>query len=81
MGEAQPLQKGRDMALVIGDAEAFLDDLLKVDAAPAHDTVDGGIGAGLDNLRQLGELLGRKLARGPLDQESRRPSGPAALKR
>ena len=46
------------MALMIGDAEAFLDDLLKIDASPAHDTVDGRIGAGLDNLRQLGELLG-----------------------
>lgn len=58
MREAQPLQKGRDMALVIGDAEAILDDLLEIDAPPAHDAVEGRIGTGLDNLCQLSELLG-----------------------
>ncbi len=46
------------MALVIGDAEAVLDDLLEIDAPPAHDAVDGRIGTGLDNLCQLSELLG-----------------------
>ena len=58
MREAQPLQKSRDMALVIGDAEAILDDLLEIDAPPAHDAVEGRIGTGLDNLCQLSELLG-----------------------
>ena len=46
------------MALVIGDAEAILDDHLEIDAPPAHDAVDSRIGTGLDNLCQLSELLG-----------------------
>jgi hypothetical protein len=48
--EAQLLQERRDMALMIVDAEAVLDDPLEVDAPPAHDTVNGRIGTGLDNL-------------------------------
>jgi hypothetical protein len=52
VGKAQLLQQRRDMALVIVDAETRLDDLLKIDAPPAHHAVDGKVGTGLDKLLQ-----------------------------
>ena len=45
MGEADLLQQLADRALVIVDAEALADDLLQVDATPAHDAIDGAVGA------------------------------------
>jgi hypothetical protein len=60
MREAQLLQKGRHMTLVIVDPEAFLDDPLEIDTPPAHHPVDGGVRPGFDNLGQLCQLLGRK---------------------
>lgn len=45
MGEADLLQNLADRALVIIDAEARADDLLQIDAPPAHHPIDGPVGA------------------------------------
>jgi hypothetical protein len=47
-------------ALVIGDPEALLDDVLEVDAPPAHHTVDRPIRAGLHDLGEFRLLRGRQ---------------------
>jgi hypothetical protein len=61
VGKAQFLQQRRDMALVIVDAETRLDDLLKIDAPPAHHAIDGRVGTGKpvdpDTARQRESLL------------------------
>ena len=41
VGEPEFLQQRADVTFVISDAEAVFDELLKVDAAPPHDAVDG----------------------------------------
>ena len=61
--KAKLLEQPADMAPVIGNAEALLDDMLEVDAPPAHDTIGGGIGTDLDDSGQFG-LLVRRQARG-----------------
>ena len=59
MGEAEFLQERRDVALVVGDAEALPDELLEIDASPPHDAVDGRVRARLHDLHQFRLLLGR----------------------
>ena len=57
VGEAELLQQLADIALVIGDAEAILDDTLQIDPPPAHDPVDDRVRSRLDDLRQFGPLF------------------------
>ena len=66
VGEAELLQELADVALVIVDAEALVDDPLEVDAPPPHDAVLLTIRARLDDLRELGQLLGRQARLGTL---------------
>jgi len=40
MGKAPLLEQRPDIALVIVDAETFVDDALEIDAPPSHDAVD-----------------------------------------
>ena len=49
MGEPERLEQLADGPLMIGDAEPFLDDALKIDPAPAHHTVNDTIRSGLDD--------------------------------
>jgi hypothetical protein len=58
--EPEFLQRRADITLLIGDAEAFFDEFLKVDAPPAHDAFDSPIRAGLHDPRQLHLLLRRQ---------------------
>ena len=59
MGEAKLLQKLSDIAGMKLDAEPLGDDALEVDPPPAHDAILLTIRAGLDDLRELGQLLYR----------------------
>jgi len=59
MGEAERLEQLADRALMIGDAEALSDQVLKVDPSPAHHAMHGAVGTGLDQIGELGLLLGR----------------------
>ena len=63
VGEAEPLQQRSDMAFVIVDAEALLDDALEIEAPPAHDAVDLSVGASFDDRRQFGLLRRRQTRR------------------
>lgn len=45
------------------NAEAFANDLLQVDARPAHHAIDGPVGLSLDDGHQGGELIGREPGR------------------
>ena len=56
--EAKRLEELADRALVVGDAEALADDALQINAPPAHDAVHGPVWAGLDELGDVGTLLG-----------------------
>lgn len=60
VGEAEFLQELADIALVIINAETFLDDLLKVDPPPAHHAVNGTVRALLHENCQFHLLLGRQ---------------------
>ena len=64
--EAELLQKLADIALVKVDPEPLGDDPLEVDPPPAHDAVPLAIRAGLDDLRELGQLLRRQTRLGTL---------------
>ena len=58
------------------DAEPLGDDALEVDPSPAHDPVGLTIRAGLDDLRELSQLLRRKARLrtfGPVVDETLRP--------
>jgi hypothetical protein len=63
VGKADLLQELPDRALVIIDAEALANDLLQIDAPPAHHAIDGPVGTRLDDGRQGGELIGRQPGR------------------
>lgn len=80
MGKAELLEQLSDIALVIVDAEFLGDDALEVGPPPAHDAVDLAVGPRLDDRGKLSQLLGRQ-TRLRAVQWSKRPSGPAALKR
>ena len=62
--EAEPFEKRADMALVILNAKARLDDTLEIDAPPAHHAVVFPVGTCFDDRRQFG-LLSRRQARRP----------------
>ena len=64
--EAELLQKLSDIARMKVDAEPFGDDALEVDPPPANDAVDLTIRTGLDDLRELSQLLHRKARLGTL---------------
>src|SRR3984885_6881130 len=66
MGEAKLLQKLSDIARMKLDAEPLGNDALEVDPPPAHDAVDLTIRTGLDDLRELSQLLHRKARLGTL---------------
>ena len=55
-GEAEPLQESSGVTLADLDLEAPLDLRPKVDAAPAHPPMACRIGAGLDRVRENGQL-------------------------
>ena len=59
VGEAEHLEQLADGALMISDAEALGDQALQVDPAPAHHAMHGAVGTGLDQIGELGLLLGR----------------------
>lgn len=71
--EAELLQERSDVALAVVDAEALGDDALKIHAPPAHDAVLLPIGAGLDDLRELGALFRRQARRHAARQIVRQP--------
>ena len=58
VGEAERLQELADRALVIGNPEPLVDDALQVDPPPAHNAMHDPVRAGLDELNDLGSLLG-----------------------
>jgi hypothetical protein len=60
VGEAERLEQLADRSLVIRDPEALADDTLQVDPAPADDPVHGPVRPGLDEVGDLGPLLGRE---------------------
>lgn len=60
MGEAEFLQQLTDIAFVIDNPEALLDDALQIEAPPAHHAVDRRVGAGLHDPRQFRLLLRRQ---------------------
>jgi hypothetical protein len=62
--EADLLQDLADGALVIDDPEPLLDDALEIDPAPAHDTIDRTVRAGLHDLGQCRQLRRRQARRG-----------------
>ena len=66
MREAKHLQYLTDGAFVVGNAKAVFDDRLQVDATPPDNAVDSAIRAGLDDHRQLGQLLFCQPGRIPL---------------
>jgi hypothetical protein len=55
--EAEQLEKLANRALVIGDAEALLNDALQIDPSPADDTIPFSIRPGLDNLGEGHQLF------------------------
>ena len=57
VGEAEFLEELSDIARMKVDAEPLGDDALEVDPSPAHDAVLFTIRPGLDDLRELGQLL------------------------
>ena len=68
VGKAKRLEQLADRALVIGDAEAVLNNPLKVDPPPTHDTVNSPIRSRLDKLSQIALLIdgqARWIARRP----------------
>src|SRR4051794_41965434 len=64
--EAELLEDLADRALVVSDAEALGHDLLQVHPAPAHDSMDGALRAGFNDLGELRQLLRREARRGGL---------------
>jgi hypothetical protein len=66
VGEAKFLQQLPDMARTKVDAEPLGDDALEVDPTLAHHAVDLAIRAGLDDVRELSQLLRRKARLGTL---------------
>src|ERR1700677_2238298 len=58
--EAKLLQELSDIARMKIDAEPFGNDTLEIDAPPPDDAVDFTIRAGLDDLRELSQLLRRQ---------------------
>lgn len=81
VGEADLPQQFADRSRVIVDAEALADDLLQIDAPPAHHAIDGAVGAGLDDGRQGGELIDREPGRVPLRADVLQLVGAVSLKR
>jgi hypothetical protein len=79
--EAELVQKFADIARMKVHSEPLGDDAFKVDPSPAHHAVDLAIWPGLDNLRELSQLLRRKARLGTLRPVVDEPSGPEALKR
>jgi hypothetical protein len=73
--ETELVQDLANRALVIGHAEALSDEMLQVDPPPAHDAMHGPIWTSLDELGQLGLLLGVQAGRTAL-----RPSVPQPLR-
>ena len=71
VGEAELLQKLSDIARMKLDPEPLGDDALEVNPAPAHDAILLTIRAGLDDLRELSQLLGRKARLGDLQSSCR----------
>src|SRR3954453_4659504 len=61
--EAELLEDLADRALVVSEAEALGHDLLQVHPAPAHDSMNGALRAGFNDLRQLRQLLRREARR------------------
>jgi hypothetical protein len=59
-GEAELLEERRHVALVVGDAEARLDDLLEINAPPAHHAVNGRIRPRFHDLGQFRLLRWRQ---------------------
>jgi hypothetical protein len=57
VGEAELLQKLSDIARMKVDAEPLGNDALEVDPPPAHHAVDLTIRTGLDDLRELDQLI------------------------
>ena len=60
------LQKLSDIARMKVDAEPLGDDALEVDPPPAHDAVLLTVRTGLDDLRELSQLLRRQARLGTL---------------
>ncbi len=82
VGEAELLQKRPDVALVKIDAEALLDDALKIDASPTHNAVFLAIRPSLDEACEFGQLLRRQTRLGafrPVIEKAFRPGGVEAM--
>ncbi len=77
-GGAKSLQQRSDMALVIIDAEALLDDALEIDAPPAHDA-DLSVGACFDDCREFFPLRRRQTRCPPLRPIDQKPVGTSGV--
>jgi hypothetical protein len=60
VGKSHRVEENADVAFVIIDAEALLDDTFQIDAPPAHDAVEGAIGACLNDGGKFGFLCLRQ---------------------
>ena len=80
--EAELLQKLSDIAGMKVDPKPLGDDALEVDAPPTHDAVLLTVRAGLNDLRQLSQLLFRQARLGtarPVVEKAFRPQGVEAM--
>jgi hypothetical protein len=68
------------LALLIVDAEALLDDALKIDAPPAHDAVDLSVWPCFDDRREFGLLSRRQTRRRPFRPMVQKPVGARFIK-
>ena len=83
MWEKPSFQKRPDIALVKIDAEALLDDALKINAPPTHDAVYFAIRPGLDEACEFGQLLRRQArlgAFGPMVEKAFRAARDRVLR-
>ena len=76
VGEAKLLQKRADVSLAIVNAEALLDDPLKVDPPPANDAILLAVGPSLHNSSQFRQLLRAQSWFNAPRMDVAQPSGP-----
>ena len=77
--EAEFIEQPANMALVIDNAKALLNDPLEIDTAPAHNTVGGRIGPGLHDPCQFSFLCRRSTPGGSAIPGIYQPIGPRGI--
>ena len=76
VGEAKLLQKRADVSLAIVNAEALLDDPLKVDPPPANDAILLAVGPSLHDSSKFRQLFRAQSWFDAPAWTSHKPSGP-----